>query len=142
MTGFPAPTLWLANPLRPDRPSVSVQAVGDPGLVAGLVLPASLAFALRLVQRCRRAAVACDAAGGTLPYTGPVELRLGDRCAYFGALIDGHQVRLGLLALEELDLLLDPHTGALRLDAGGGLALAGAPDPDALSVWSAPADGP
>ncbi len=142
MTDVHAPTLWLSNPLRPDRPPVASRALGDPGRVAGLVLPASMAYALRLVQRCRRAPPGGPVDAPPLPYTGPVELRIGDRRVYFGALVDGHEVRLGLLALEELDLLVDPASGRLRLDEGRGLALAGAPDADALSAWAPPVDAP
>ena len=137
-----APALWLINPLRPDRLPVRSQAVGDPASVAGLVLPASLAFELRLVQRGSRAVPGPDGEPRLLPWTGPVELRVGERRAWCGATVDGDEVRLGLLALEELDLLIDPRTGQLLQDAGAGLDLAGAPDAAALSAWAAPPDAP
>ncbi len=39
----------------------------------------------------------------TVPYVGPIEVRLKDRMAYTGAIVMGEQVKLGAIPIEDMN---------------------------------------
>jgi len=43
-----------------------------------------------------------------VPYVGPLEIRFKNRVGYGGALVIGHQVLLGAIAMEDMDLVVSP----------------------------------
>ncbi len=51
--------------------------------------------------------------GDVAGYAGPVELRVGNRSGYTGAVIQGDEVVLGAMAMTDMDLVVDPETGTV-----------------------------
>ena len=54
--------------------------------------------------------VLADGTRRSVPYVGPIELRLADRIGFTGALVMGDQALLGVVPMEDMDLVVVPKT--------------------------------
>ncbi len=105
--GYVFAQLRLSNPRFPELPSVEVKARVDSA--AWLVcIPSWLKDELRLEQADFRPAQLADGSVVEVPYVGPLELRFDNRLAFSGALVMGDEVLLGAVAMEDMDVLIDP----------------------------------
>ena len=110
--GYVHAQLRLSNPRQPDLPPVEVNARVDSA--AWLVcIPEALREQLQLEEADRRPAQLADGSVVTVPYVGPLELRFDNRMAFAGALVMGDQVLLGAVAMEDMDVLIDPRAKKL-----------------------------
>ena len=101
--------LILKNPKIPELKPVKVNALADTGAVH-LCIPEHLQIQLKLEEIDRKEAVLADGTRALVPYVGPVELCFKNRVGFAGALVMGDQVLLGVIPMEDMDLVLLPKT--------------------------------
>jgi len=101
--------LILKNPKIPELKPVEVNALADTGAVH-LCIPEHLQIQLKLEEIDRKEAVLADGKRVLAPYVGPIELRFKNRVGFAGALVMGDQVLLGVIPMEDMDLVLLPKT--------------------------------
>ena len=63
---------------------------------------------LRLKVLETREVKLADGSRATFPYVGPLEVRFKNRTGFMGALVRGDEVLLGAIAMEEMDLVVNP----------------------------------
>ncbi|MCP9902246.1 clan AA aspartic protease [Cyanobium sp. Cruz CV13-4-11] len=95
------------QPTRPDLAPLEVTALADSGAVH-LCIPDHLAIQLNLAELERREVVLADGHCRSVPYVGPVEVRFRNRRCFTGAMVLGHEVLLGAIPMEDMDLVLRP----------------------------------
>jgi clan AA aspartic protease len=71
-----------------------------------LCIPEHLAIQLQLAELERPEVVLADGHHRSVPYVGPVEVRFGNRRCCTGAMVLRHEVLLGAIPMENLDLVL------------------------------------
>jgi clan AA aspartic protease len=99
--------LTLKNPRIPTIDPVEVIALADTGAVH-LCIPKHIQIQLKLDEIDRKEAVLADGTHVLVPYVGPIELRFENRTGFSGALVMGDQVLLGVIPMEDMDLVLLP----------------------------------
>ena len=99
----------LRNPRRRDLEPVEIEAMADTGSTH-LCIPASIQDALELEAFEERPVVLADGTRRSVPYVGPIELRYAGRIGFTGALVMGDQPLLGLVPMEDMDLVVVPRT--------------------------------
>jgi clan AA aspartic protease len=106
----------LANPSRPQLARLTVEALVDTG-ASHLCVPEAVRRQLQLDEIDRRrvsprwkhsGAGSADGRERLVPYVGPLTLHVLGRHGVSGALVLGDQVRLGAIAMEDLDLIIEP----------------------------------
>jgi clan AA aspartic protease len=86
---------------------LEVSALAD-SVAVHLCIPEHLAIQLSLAEHERRELMLADGHRRTVPYVGPVEVRFRNRRCYTGAMVLGHEVLLGAIPMEDMDLVLRP----------------------------------
>lgn len=129
--GFAKAQLELRNPRRPEIDAVLVDALADTGAIH-LCIPESIRDRLALEGSEERFITLADGSGRSVSYVGPVELRLQGRRGFTGALVLGDQALLGVVPMEDMDLVVVPKTRQVIPNpttpgAGGSLALSPRP---------------
>jgi clan AA aspartic protease len=115
LMGLVLATVVVRNPSQPTRPPVTVEALVDSGALH-LCLPEAVCTALGLEAIDQRAVSLADGSTQIVPYVGPVELRVLGRVGICGALVLGDQALLGVIPLEDLDLVIVPKTRTLAVN--------------------------
>ena len=100
-------SVTLLNPTEPGLHGLEVSALADSGAVH-LCIPEHLALQLQLRELERREVVLADGHRRTVPYVGPVEVRFRNRRCFTGAMVLGNEVLLGVIPMEDMDLVLRP----------------------------------
>lgn len=100
---------------------LEVTALVDTGATF-LCLPAALATDLELSEVDSRPYALSDGRTGTAPYVGPVFIKVGERPCFGGALVLEGEPLLGVVPMEDLDLVVDPQhrTVAIHPDSTRG----------------------
>lgn len=129
--GFANTRLELRNPRQPELKPVLVDALADTGAIH-LCIPESIRTRLALEGSEERVITLADGTSRSVPYVGPVELRLNGRRGFTGALVMGEQALLGVVPMEDMDLVVIPKTRQVvpnpaSPDAGGSFALSPRP---------------
>ena len=57
-----------------------------------------------------------DGSRRLVPYVGPIELRFKNRTGFTGALVMGEQVLLGVIPMEDVDLVVMPRTQSVDVN--------------------------
>lgn len=107
--GIANATVELRNPRRTDLGPVSIEALADTGSVH-LCIPAVIRDALELEAIEERPVVLADGTRRSVDYVGPIELRYEGRVGFTGALVMGDQPLLGVVPMEDMDLVVVPKT--------------------------------
>ncbi len=105
--GLVTAKLQLSNPREPSLAPVEVAALADTGSVF-LCIPEHVRLQLRLKVLESREVKLADGSRATFPYVGPLEVRFKNRTGFMGALVLGDEVLLGAVAMEEMDLVVNP----------------------------------
>ena len=105
--GYITAPITLANATDTSRPPLEVEMRVDTG-AALICLPASLAADLGLRSDTTRAVVLADGSRADVPYVGPLRVDFEGRYAFAGALVMGDEPLLGVVAMEEMDVVIDP----------------------------------
>jgi len=107
--GVATATVELGNPRRPEIPTVQIDALADTG-ATHLCIPQSIRDALELDALDERPVVLADGSRRSVAYVGPIELRFAGRVGFTGALMMGDEPLLGVVPMEDMDLVVVPKT--------------------------------
>ena len=107
--------LELSNPRREDLSPVAVKALVDTGTLM-LCIPRHVAIQLDLEADSMREVTVADGRSTSVPYVGPIKVAFGNRFCYVGALVLGDEVLLGVVPMEDMDLVVDPGRRKLTVD--------------------------
>lgn len=105
----------LSNPRRGDLSPFAVKALVDTGALM-LCIPEHIAIQLDLETDSMREATVAGGRRASIPYVGPIKLAFGNRFCYVGALVLGDEVLLGVVPMEDMDLVVDPGRRRLTVD--------------------------
>ena len=107
--------LELSNPRREDLAPLAVNALADTGALM-LCIPEHVAIQLDLEAESMREVSVADGRSTRVPYVGPIKVAFGKRFCYVGALVLGDEVLLGVVPMEDMDLVVDPARRKLTVD--------------------------
>jgi len=108
-------SLTLSNPRRPELEPLEVEALADTG-ATHLCIPEHVHLQLGLEVLEWREVVLADGSLRSVPYAGPVQMRFGNRTGFTGALVMGQQVLVGVIPMEDMDLVVVPRTRRLEVN--------------------------
>ena len=107
--GLTNANITLSNPRLPELKAVYIEALADTGAVH-LCIPSRIQAQLQLEEIDRREVTLADGSHRQVPYVGPIELRYKNRVGFAGALVMGDQPLLGVIPMEDMDLVVVPRT--------------------------------
>ena len=106
--------MQLANDLRPDLAASEVEALVDSGALT-LCIPQEVAQQLDLPVRDRRIVELADGSTQEVNIVAPVSVMFGTRYTSTTAAVLGNEVLLGAIAMQDMDVLIDPKNECLML---------------------------
>ena len=115
--GLTYASIELTNPRRPELGPVNVTALADTRAMM-LCLPARVAEKLELEAADHRAVTLADGRRVRVPYVGPIQVRFASRFCFVGAFVMGDEVVLGVVPMEDMDLLVSPLTREVSVNPG------------------------
>ena len=101
--------IQLRNPRLPDLEAVEIDALADTGAVH-MCIPSHIQIQLQLEEQDTKEIILADGSCKVVPYVGPIELRYRNRVGFTGALVMGNQPLLGVIPMEDMDLVVVPRT--------------------------------
>lgn len=107
--GIAPAKLMLENPLRPDLKPVEAAAIAEVGATL-LCIPDGVRIQLQLESTSTREIATADGKRSVCPYVGPIRTQFGNRECYVGAIVLGDRVLLGIVPMEDMDLVVIPGT--------------------------------
>jgi clan AA aspartic protease len=107
--------LILKNPRKPELEPVEVEALADTEAVH-LCIPSHIQIQLELEEIDKKEVTLADGSRKAVPYVGPIELRFKNRVGFTGALVMGDQVLLGVIPMEDMDLVVNPKTRSIDVN--------------------------
>ena len=107
--------LVLKNPRRPELQPVEVSALADTGAI-NLCIPVHVQLQLGLGEIEKREVTLAGGGKKVVSYVGPVELRFKNRVGFGGALVLGDEVLLGVIPMEDMDLIVIPQTRSVEVN--------------------------
>ena len=107
--GLTNANITLSNPRLPELEAVYIEALADTGAVH-LCIPSRIQAQLQLEEIDRKEVTLADGSHRQVPYVGPIELRYKNRVGFAGALVMGDQPLLGVIPMEDMDLVVVPRT--------------------------------
>ena len=105
----------LSNPRQPELRPIRVRALADTGALT-LCLPEHVALQLKLETESEREVHLADGRKQTVPYAGPVRIAFDGRICFVGAMVLGDEVLLGVVPMEDMDLVVAPGRGAVTVN--------------------------
>lgn len=97
----------MSNPRRSELQPITLNALVDTG-AATLCIPEHVQIQLGLEEAETREVMIADGSRQAVPYVGPVQIRFGNRSCFTGAFVLGNQVLLGVIPMEDMDLVVNP----------------------------------
>ena len=107
--------IGIKNPRMPESSPLTVNMLVDSGSFH-LCIPESLRAELELENNGTKTVILADGNRREFPYAGPVELRFGNRVGYTGAIVMGDEPLLGVIPMEDMDLVILPKERALAIN--------------------------
>lgn len=107
--GLASAKVQLRNPRMPELEAVEIEALADTGAVH-MCIPEHIRVQLQLEEQDSKEATLADGSWQLAPYVGPIELRYGNRVGFAGALVMGVEPLLGVIPMEDMDLVVVPGT--------------------------------
>ena len=89
--------------------AVEIEALADTGS-AHMCISEPIKIQLQLEEKDTREVTLADGTRRLVPYVGPIELRYKDRGCFAGALVLGDEAVLGVIPMEDMDLVVAPGT--------------------------------
>ena len=99
----------LSNPAEPELASFETEALVDTGALH-LCVPEHIAIQLELLELEKREVTLADGRKKLCSYSGPVQVECLGRSCYTGALVLGDGVLLGVIPMEDMDIVVNPAT--------------------------------
>jgi len=113
--GLVSAEITLENPREPALQPVKVQALVDSGAVH-LCIPEHIRIQLKLDEIDKKEVTLADGRKKLVPYVGPILIRFKNRIGFAGALVMGDQVLLGVIPMEDMDLVILPKERTLDVN--------------------------
>ena len=107
--GLASAKIQLRNPRLPELEAVEIEALVDIGVVH-VCIPERIQVQLQLEEQNSKEATLADGSRKLAPYVGPIELRYENRVGFAGALVMGDEPLLGVIPMEDMDLVIVPGT--------------------------------
>ena len=101
--------IQLRNPRLPELEAVEIDALADTGVVH-MCIPPHIKIQLQLDEMDTKEVTLADGSRKLVPYVGPIELRYKNRIGFSGALVMGDMPLLGVIPMEDMDLVVVPKT--------------------------------
>ena len=99
--------LSLSNPVLKILTKINVKALVDTG-AATLCIPEHINIQLEFEELEKREVTTTDGNRHLVPYVGPVKISYKNRYCYTGAFVQGDEVLMGAVPIEDMDLVLIP----------------------------------
>jgi clan AA aspartic protease len=99
--------ITLSNPVKANIQSIDTKALADTGALH-LCIPKHLTIQLDLEELEQREVIVADGSRHRVGYVDPLKVTFENRSCYIGALVLGDEVLLGAIAMEDMDLTLEP----------------------------------
>ena len=113
--GLVVADITLENPRETTLRPVAVQALVDSGSIH-LCIPEHVRIQLKLDEIDKKEVTLADGGRKLVPYVGPVLIRFKNRVGFAGALVLGDQVLLGVIPMEDMDLVILPKERTLDVN--------------------------
>ena len=107
--GLASAKIQLRNPRLPELEAVEIDALADTGAVH-MCIPQHVKIQLQLEEQDTKEVILADGSHKLVPYVGPIELRYKNRVGFAGALVMGDEPLLGVIPMEDMDLVVVPKT--------------------------------
>jgi len=105
--GLVSAKIILKNPSKVGLESIEVDALVDSGAVH-LCIPEHIRIQLELDEIDKKEVTLADGSKKLIPYVGPIEIKFKNRVGFAGALVMGDQPLLGVIPMEDMDLVIIP----------------------------------
>ena len=115
--GYVHAEIILTNARRPEIRPLQTKALVDSASWL-MCVPNEIAEQLKLDELERRSATLADGRTVMAPYVGPLQIQFQDRHAFVGALVLGDEVLLGAIAMEDLNVSINPRAKKLVVNEG------------------------
>jgi clan AA aspartic protease len=109
--------ITLKNPRKPDLEQVEIEALADTAAVH-LCIPPHIQIQLELEEIDKKEVTLADGSRKLVPYVGPIEIKFKNRIGFAGALVMGDQALLGVIPMEDMDLIIIPKTKKIDINPG------------------------
>lgn len=107
--------ITLENPREPTLQPLKVESLVDSGSVH-LCIPEHVRIQLKLEEIDKKEVTLADGGKKLVSYVGPILIRFKNRIGFAGALVMGDQVLLGVIPLEDMDLVILPKERTLDVN--------------------------
>ena len=105
----------LRNPRKPKMASLQITALVDSGAFH-LCIPQHICMQLKLDTVEQKEVTLADGTRKIVPYVGPIEIRFTNRVGFAGALVMGDETLLGVIPMEDMDLVVLPRQRVLDVN--------------------------
>ena len=85
--------------------AVEIDALANTGAVH-MCIPQHIKIQLQLEEQDTKEVTLADGNHKVVPYVGPIELRFSNRVGFAGALVMGDEALLGVIPMEDMDLVV------------------------------------
>ena len=113
--GLVGAKILLSNPRDKALEPLEVDALADSGAVH-LCIPEHVCIQLKLEEIAQKEVMLANGGKLVVPYVGPLEIRYKNRVGFAGALVMGDQVLLGVIPMEDMDLVILPRERRLDVN--------------------------
>src|SRR4030042_4798906 len=107
--------ITLENPREPTLEPIRVEALVDSGAIH-LCIPEHIKIQMKLDEIDKKEVTLADGKKKLVPYVGPILIRFKNRIGFAGALVMGDQVLLGVIPMEDMDLVILPKERTLDVN--------------------------
>ena len=97
----------MSNPRKEALQKVDVECLVDTGAM-WTCIPEHISIQLGLDELEKREVTTADGKKHSCPYVGPIQIKFENRMCFTGAIVLGDSVLLGVIQMEDMDLLVNP----------------------------------
>ena len=97
----------LSNPVKPEQLPMEVNCLVDCGSTF-LCIPQHVANQLGLKEQQKREIILADETAKLVPYVGPIKIEFENSICFVGAMVLGDKCLLGVVPMEDMDLVVHP----------------------------------
>ncbi len=113
--GLKAVSIRLKNPRLSELNPIDVDMLVDTGALH-MCIPEHVALQLKLEPVDTKEVTLADGSKRLVPYVGPIQVQFQNRLGFVGALVLGDQALLGVIPMEDMDLIVVPSTRQLLVN--------------------------
>lgn len=107
--------LKISNPVIPSLKTMNLEVLVDSGATF-LCIPEHIATQLQLIELEKREVILADGSIKLVPYVGPVKISFDNRSCFAGAMVLDDQSLLGVIPMEDMDLVIHPRNFKLSVN--------------------------